>query len=406
MDSLARLVIATVAAIVPLEALTLPSQGYMIIPRADGGLYRRMLNETQKVKIINAGKSPSINPKDGGIIAYVESGNKVILTDPDGLSRRVVPGTYGGMGYLNWTDQGDRFTFTYSGGWGIMDTLGNFKNIPKPYSAAIEPMMSGNTFFFNEDKIWDCRVATIDPSHPENGVVSGSIINVDGCYGTLAPGGVALAHHDGGHTGVDIQSITRNANGSISVGSVFSVFIHCCAMRGIKWSNDYRWLVLRDEDDGHWYIVHLPAYGSTVLENSYYMDFESSDFSGPNGYVLPVFWVGPFGRANMVGAPGISSATTSVTDSMVITITPADAQSSVYYTLNNTDPTNLSTPYTKPFGIRMTTDSLVVKARAYKTGVDASSVTRYVVYRLKLRDPDTASVSPGLSYKYYTTGSL
>jgi len=55
-------------------------------------------------------------------------------------------------------------------------------------------------------------------------------------------------------------------------------------------------------------------------------------------YALPDMWVGPFPRVNMAGSPGISSAITGVPDTCTITIAPADTQSSVFYTLNGTDP--------------------------------------------------------------------
>jgi len=416
-----RAAVIAIASTFPLHALTLPSQGYIVYTLSDGAMYRRMLGDSQGAKIINAGKSPNINPKNGGIIVYVESGNRAILTDPDGLSHRAIGGTYSGMSGVYWTDRGDRFTFMYgSHQWGIMDTLGNFKQIPVPprvviaycadYSCYVTcssdpkkqfettdpvregglsfPIIRGNLVMFNcQPRV---QLAHIDQDHPENGIPQSSQVapgnGLNGCFGTLSPNGEAYAHHSGGHGEVCIVSIGNQANGTICAGNAYSYEVRSSSQDyssyGIKWSNDFQWMVVRSEKDRSWNVVHLPPAGSTTPpDNPPYQVFQS--YGTNQLYYGDIdMWVGPFTRANMAGPPVISSAATAAMDSVVITIAAADAQSTVYYTLNGVDPTQQSTRYAQPFGLHITADSVVVKARAFKAGVDPSSVTRYVAHAI------------------------
>jgi len=74
------------------EAITLPTTGYMVYNlQSDGGIYRRMLNEDHPVKIVNKGRSPNINPRNGGIIVYIEDINKSMPCGADRSGWSVAP---------------------------------------------------------------------------------------------------------------------------------------------------------------------------------------------------------------------------------------------------------------------------------------------------------------------------
>jgi len=346
------------------------------------------------------------------------------------------------MNDVYWTDRGDRFTFSYRTTqiqWGIMDTLGNFTRIPLPsrlwchgdsvpwLSELGSPVVRGTLLQFNH-RAKVC-FGTFDQDHPEKGVQKPAEAgcqygrawlpcgddNVNGCYGTLSPNGEAYAHHE--HTCMWVHNVIMNPDSSLTVANLISYKIDICTgvdnAWGLKWSNNFEWAIARRTDDQTFYILQLPQYPTGGTSNQRYYNqtvaFQPYNPGGTtvrNGGVMPDMWVGPFGRANMAGPPFISSQGTIVTDSVVITITPPDAQSVVYYTTDGSQPGDQSTRYSQPFGTRLTSDSLVVRARAYRTGVDPSSVVTCVVSRTKLRDADGVPVSPGLTYKYYTNSGL
>jgi len=401
-----------------IDALTLPSQGYIVYVLSDGSIYRRMLNEAQPVKIVNQGYSPSINPKNGGLILFIEnsgSGRRAVLTDVNGASRRVV-GTaiLSGMSNATWTDRGDRFTFSYSSKWAIMDTLGNYADIPVPaqmvemnppneISCSSDPkkhLMSAQGFSAFDIRgnliHWDMTAAGqnaqfghIDQDNPASGIPQSSQLAPawynNGCYNTFSPNGEAYAHHSGGHGTVTIHNLTTKSDGTICAGDSYNLSEYRTSSQdyssyGIAWSNEYQWMVVRSEKDHSWNIVHLPPFGSTTApDNPAYVTFQSYGNDPLYRGVIDM-WVGPFTTTTMAAAPVISSTATAVPDSVVVTIASSDAQASMYYTLDGSDPTQQSTRYSQPFGLHIAADSVVVKARAYKTGAEPSSVTRHVAY--------------------------
>jgi len=350
-----------------IDALTLPSQGYIVYTLSDGAIYRRMFNG-QGAKIINAGKSPNINPKNGGIIVYVENSGtsrRAVLTDPDGLSHRAIGATYSGMSGVYWTDRGDRFTFMYgSHQWGVMDTLGNFKSIPVPSqvvetredSYAItcssdankkmipmdvtsdgglgQPIIRGTLFFFNERA--QVFLDVCNQNQLQNALSSSSMLgtwsnSLNGCFGTLSPNGEAYAHHDGGHGSVFIVSINNQANGTICAGNAFSYEVRSSSQDyssyGIKWSNNFQWMAVRSEKDKSWNVVHLPPAGSTALpDNPPYQVFQS--YGADQLYYGSIdMWVGPYTPTTIARPPGISPAASSITNPVATAITAASGRS-------------------------------------------------------------------------------
>jgi hypothetical protein len=80
-----------------------------------------------------------------------------------------------------------------------------------------------------------------------------------------------------------------------------------------------------------------------------------------------------FIETNQVSAPAFDPpAYTRFNGSVAITITSATPEAGIYYTLDGSDPTSASTPYTDPIVL---TKSTTIKARAYKTGMTPSVMT-------------------------------
>lgn len=73
-----------------------------------------------------------------------------------------------------------------------------------------------------------------------------------------------------------------------------------------------------------------------------------------------------------VAAPDISPDGGSFTGSVSVTLSTATSGAAIYYTTDGTDPEDFSTEYSGAFTV---SQSLTVKARAYKSGMNASSIT-------------------------------
>jgi hypothetical protein len=257
--------------------LTLPSSGYFVYSRPDGGIYCRTFSDTSSTRIVAKGRCPNINPKSqGGTIVYIEDIDstsnqngplrhcRAVLTDPSGRTRRVVGGSaqvFQEMDEIYWTDRGDRFTFSYGTTmksyipflqqdsfnileakakalykWGIMDTLGNFTQIPIPdlipsktpgvkmppfYARLGAPVIRGDIVEFEMDAA--AYLGLIDQDHIQSGIPFASMIVpwTNGCWTTLGPNGEAYAHHNPGHNSMDINSLTKTANGTLAAQSLF-----------------------------------------------------------------------------------------------------------------------------------------------------------------------------------------
>ena len=75
--------------------------------------------------------------------------------------------------------------------------------------------------------------------------------------------------------------------------------------------------------------------------------------------------------ADKVSTPTLTPAPGSYNDSVTITISNATEEAEIYYTLDGSEPTKASTPYSAPITINSSTD---VRARAFKNGIEPSSI--------------------------------
>lgn len=78
------------------------------------------------------------------------------------------------------------------------------------------------------------------------------------------------------------------------------------------------------------------------------------------------------GGTPLVATPSFNPGGGNYIDQQQVTLTSATEGASIYYTLDGSDPDNTKTLYIAPFEIGSTT---TVKSKAYKDGMDASSIT-------------------------------
>lgn len=77
------------------------------------------------------------------------------------------------------------------------------------------------------------------------------------------------------------------------------------------------------------------------------------------------------GAADKVSTPSITPAPGSYNDSITITISAATEDAQIFYTIDGSEPTEASTPYTGPITLTSYTE---VQARAFKDGIEASNI--------------------------------
>ncbi len=114
--------------------------------------------------------------------------------------------------------------------------------------------------------------------------------------------------------------------------------------------------------------------GSTfVLGNFSYSGPDALDGETSNASAATPFPVGTYtaGAASNVSTPIISPASGDYFDPITVTITCGTDGANIYYTTDGTDPDESDTQYTSGFSVSTTT---TVKARAYKSGLDPSTI--------------------------------
>ena len=100
---------------------------------------------------------------------------------------------------------------------------------------------------------------------------------------------------------------------------------------------------------------------------------------------------------NVVGTPDISPAGGYLFSPTRITMSCATSGAQIYYTLDNSDPSQTSTLYAGPF---MLSNPSTIKARGYKTGKTPSEVGS-AVFAAPRAPENPAHTVAGLSYSYY-----
>lgn len=108
-----------------------------------------------------------------------------------------------------------------------------------------------------------------------------------------------------------------------------------------------------------------PLYVQIGPDGSLY--YLKSTYETNNGEIYKISYTG----TNRVNTPAISPAGGEYIQSVAVAITTFTEGAAIYYTLDGGDPTQSSTLYTAPFYI---TQTGTLKARAYKAGLDPSSI--------------------------------
>ncbi len=120
-----------------------------------------------------------------------------------------------------------------------------------------------------------------------------------------------------------------------------------------------------------------PASGAGIIGHIHVPDPTNASLGGgANHHTDPVNWDWPvfqsyFGILPTVATPTISPNGGSYTSSVAVTLACATSGTTIYYTINGSDPTTGSAVYSSPFTL---TSSATVKAKAVKSGLNDSGI--------------------------------
>lgn len=129
----------------------------------------------------------------------------------------------------------------------------------------------------------------------------------------------------------------------------------------------------------------------TTVENSQWVVYPQNTWTYLGGHI-----------ANCSGPPIVATPTFSPTPGYTenpvdVSISCSTPNSSIYYTLDGSDPDENSTPYTIPFNVSQTT---TVKARAYATGIDPSNIAT-ATYSFRITVSTIAELRAGTPGDHY-----
>ena len=113
------------------------------------------------------------------------------------------------------------------------------------------------------------------------------------------------------------------------------------------------------------YVLKMNASGKTPVSDAY----RFCNSAGLDSW--PDIWVGGGGTVETVATPSISPNGGTFSSSQTVTISCATSGATIRYTTDGSTPTSSSTPYTGALALTSTT---TVKARAFKSGMNASGV--------------------------------
>jgi hypothetical protein len=217
-----------------------------------------------------------------------------------------------------------------------------------------------------------------------------------GCSFGISPSGTTFTNNQGAHVNFLVRSWDsgtqlRNVNINTALGGDHFNWMHfgvkseqwivCTQGTGTSPNNNHQMVMYHTQADSS-LRVSSPSLGSAAEE--WADDFWMGD---PDSKSPPAPKVDPPSFT-----PGCGSYTD---DSLRISIACATAGASIYYTTNGQDPTAQSPAYTAPFVIKPALNaSVVVKARALKSGMTQSDIASCTYTHVPVQAPVITVLSP------------
>lgn len=378
------------------------------------GIYKIDMQETTPVRIAELGRAPMIHPSDPSKIVYSEpvapesDQYNIVVIDFEGDNRQVITKSpMPNVMFVSWTDRGE-FLFTSSDLLPVyndplkmyhLDPEGTVTHIP---TAAVFTTSDGGGGGIDGAFMFKNRVLL--RHHYEVGLYEISQDNLSAGITDLVK--IADAWTCGAAIGPNWEHFAYNATHHVAFvekktdDDLTPVARHD-APKG--WANDFAW-----SNEYEWAIFTLEK-TNDCSEDLYVYNLEKKQVVRHSWLACgtyphnPDMWIGPT-DVSSVSKPAIDAEPYLIGDSITVPVSCRTEGASIFYTLDGTEPTQESTPYTEPIVVRE--DSTTLTVRAFKEGLDPSRLASLTFYRELARKLDNPSnVVPGISYAYYEGSS-